>query len=152
MSVFQDAIANLLSPIADLMKDPAVSEIMINGPFEIFVERKGLVYKVPNKFADDDSLMASMRAVAQYVNRVIDADNPRLDARLPDGSRIAVVIPPMAKCGTTVAIRKFSEEKLGLKDLINFGSVSVWKPCMEREYRHLDRKTKEHEPEHNSFK
>ncbi len=123
-SVFQDAIANLLSPIGDLLKDPAVSEIMINGPHQIFVEKKGLVYRVPNKFADDESLMASMRAVAQSVGRVIDSDNPRLDARLPDGSRIAVVIPPMAKAGTTVAIRKFSEEKLGLKDLINFGSLS----------------------------
>ncbi len=123
-SVFQDAIANLLSPIGDLLKDPSVSEVMINGPFEIFIERKGLVYRVPNKFADDESLMASMRAVAQSVGRIIDADNPRLDARLPDGSRIAVVIPPMAKCGVTVAIRKFSEEKLGLKDLISFGSLS----------------------------
>ena len=123
-SVFQDAIANLLSPIGDLLKDPTVSEIMINGPFEIFIERKGLIYRVPNKFADDESLMASMRAVAQSVGRIIDSDNPRLDARLPDGSRIAVVIPPMAKCGVTVAIRKFSEEKLGLKDLIGFGSLS----------------------------
>jgi pilus assembly protein CpaF len=124
MSVFQDAIANLLSPIGDLLKDPTVSEIMINGPFEIFIERKGLVYRVPNKFSDDESLMASMRAVAQSVGRIIDSDNPRLDARLPDGSRIAVVLPPMAKGGVTVAIRKFSEEKLGLKDLINFGSLS----------------------------
>ncbi len=123
-SVFQDAIANLLSPIGDLLKDPTVSEIMINGPFEIFIERKGLVYRVPNKFSDDESLMASMRAVAQSVGRIIDSDNPRLDARLPDGSRIAVVLPPMAKGGVTVAIRKFSEEKLGLKDLINFGSLS----------------------------
>lgn len=123
-SVFQDAIANLLSPIGDLLKDPSVSEVMINGPFDIFIEKKGLVYRVPNKFPDDEALMASMRAIAQSVGRVIDADNPRLDARLPDGSRIAVVIPPMAKNGTTVAIRKFSEEKLGLKDLINFGSLS----------------------------
>ncbi|MFA5582921.1 MAG: CpaF family protein [Bacteriovoracaceae bacterium] len=123
-SVFQDAIANLLSPIGDLLKDPTVSEVMINGPFDIFIEKKGLVYRVPNKFPDDEALMASMRAVAQSVGRVIDADNPRLDARLPDGSRIAVVIPPMAKNGTTVAIRKFSEEKLGLKDLISFGSLS----------------------------
>lgn len=123
-SVFQDAIANLLSPIGDLLKDPAISEIMINGPHEIFIEKKGLIYRVPNKFPDDESLMASMRAVAQSVGRVIDFDNPRLDARLPDGSRIAVVIPPMAKNGTTVAIRKFSEDKLGLKDLINFGSLS----------------------------
>lgn len=123
-SVFQDAIGNLLSPIKNLLEDPSVSEIMINGPHEIFIEQKGLVYKAPNKFSDEESLMASMRAIAQSVGRVIDADNPRLDARLPDGSRIAVVIPPMAKGGTTVAIRKFSEEKLGLKDLINFGSLS----------------------------
>ena len=123
-SVFQDAIAQLLSPIKNLLEDATVSEVMINGPFEIFIEQKGLVYKVPNKFADEEALMASMRAIAQSVGRVIDADNPRLDARLPDGSRIAVVIPPMAKNGTTVAIRKFSEEKLGLKDLIEFGSLS----------------------------
>lgn len=122
--VFRDAIANLLAPIGDLLKDPSVSEIMINGPFDIFVEKKGQCLKVPNKFSDDEALMASMRAIAQSVGRIIDADNPRLDARLPDGSRIAVVIPPMARGGVTVAIRKFSEEKLGLKDLINFGSLS----------------------------
>lgn len=123
--IFKDAIAGLLLPISDLLKDPSVSEIMINGPHEIFVEKKGLIYRTHHKFADDEALMASMRAIAQSVGRVIDADNPRLDARLPDGSRIAVVIPPMAKRGTTVAIRKFSEEKLGLKDLIQFGSLSV---------------------------
>ena len=123
-SVFQDAIKNLLAPINDLLDDPTVSEVMINGPHEIFIEQKGLVHLSPNKFPDEEALMASMRAIAQSVGRVIDADNPRLDARLPDGSRIAVVIPPMAKNGTTVAIRKFSEEKLGLKDLIDFGSVS----------------------------
>ncbi len=122
--VFKDAIATLLAPISDLLKDPTVSEIMINGPSDIFIERKGQCIRVPNKFRDDESLMASMRAIAQSVGRVIDADNPRLDARLPDGSRIAVVIPPMARCGVTVAIRKFSEEKLTLKDLINFGSIS----------------------------
>src|SRR5688572_21766807 len=99
--VFADAIATLLAPIADLLKDSGVSEVMINGPHEIFVEKKGLVYKVPNKFYDDEALMASMRAVAQSVGRVIDNDNPRLDARLPDGSRIAVVMPPMAKAGVT---------------------------------------------------
>ncbi len=122
--VFKDAIASLLAPIGDLLKDSSVSEIMINGPKDIFIEKKGQCIKVPNQFPDNESLMASMRAVAQSVGRVIDADNPRLDARLPDGSRIAVVIPPMAAMGVTVAIRKFSEEKLGLKDLINFGSLS----------------------------
>lgn len=120
----KDLVATQLGPIADLLDDPTVSEIMINGPQEIFIEQKGLVYKSKNTFADEDTLLAAMNAVARSVNRYIDKDNPRLDARLPDGSRVCVVIPPMAKNGTTVAIRKFSEEKLTLKDLINFGSLS----------------------------
>jgi pilus assembly protein CpaF len=124
MSVFSDAIANLLHPIAELLDDEDVSEVMINGPFEVFVEKKGLVYKTENKFPSEDALMSAMRAIAQSVGRVIDNDNPRLDARLPDGSRIHVVLPPMAKNGTTVAIRKFSKEKLTLNDLISFGSMS----------------------------
>ena len=88
---------------------------MINSSYEIFAEGGGLVYKTDYKFQDEEALLAAMRAIAQSVGRVIDADNPRLDARLPDGSRIAVVIPPMAKAGTTVAIRKFSKEKLRSK-------------------------------------
>lgn len=124
MSVFSDAIANLLGPIKDLLDDEGVSEVMINGPHEIFVERKGLVYKVGNQFPNEDALISAMRAIAQSVGRVIDSDNPRLDARLPDGSRIHVVLPPMAKNGTTVAIRKFTKEKLTLNDLIAFGSLS----------------------------
>lgn len=123
-SVFSDAIASLLSPIKDLLDDDAVSEVMINGPHEVFVEKKGLVYKVPNQFNDEGHLLSAMRAIAQSVHRTIDSDNPRLDARLPDGSRIHVVLPPMAKNGTTVAIRKFSKEKLTLKDFIAFGSLS----------------------------
>ncbi|MDD0853091.1 CpaF family protein [Halobacteriovorax sp. GB3] len=122
--VFQDAIRSLLSPISDLLDDEGVSEVMINGPHEIFVEKKGLVFKVENQFSSEDALVSAMRAIAQSVHRVIDEENPRLDARLPDGSRIHVVLPPMAKNGTTVAIRKFSKEKLTLKDLINFGSLS----------------------------
>ncbi len=123
-SVFQDAISNFLVPIKDLLEDEKVSEVMINGPFEIFVEKGGLVYKVDNKFPDESSLVSAMRSIAQSVGRVIDDENPRLDARLPDGSRIHVVLPPMAKKGTSVAIRKFSKESLTLKDLISFGSLS----------------------------
>lgn len=124
MSVFNDAIKNFLSPIGDLLDDPDVTEVMINGPHEIFVERKGLVYLADNKFPDEGALHAAMRSIAQSVGRVIDDENPRLDARLPDGSRIHVVLPPMSRKGTTVAIRKFSEDNLTLTDLINFGSLS----------------------------
>lgn len=121
----QDLIATQLAPIADLLADNDVSEIMINGHDEIFIEKAGQVFKAPNTFTDEDTLLAAMNAVARSVNRYIDKDNPRLDAYLPDGSRVCVVIPPMARNGTTAAIRKFSEEKLGLKDLINFGSLSA---------------------------
>jgi pilus assembly protein CpaF len=124
MSVFSDAIKNFLAPIGDLLDDPAVTEVMINGPDEIFVERKGLVYLTEKKFRDEGALIAAMRSIAQSVGRVIDDEHPRLDARLPDGSRIHVVLPPMARNGTTVAIRKFSEDDLTLTDLINFGSLS----------------------------
>lgn len=124
MSVFKDAIDQFLYPIKDLLEDAGVSEVMINGPKEIFVEKKGLVYKVENQFHNEEALVSAMRAIAQSVGRRIDKDNPRLDARLPDGSRIHVVLPPMAKNGTTVAIRKFSKEKLTLNDLIAFGSLS----------------------------
>ena len=124
MSVFQDAINTFLGPIKSLLEDENVSEVMINGPHEIFAEKKGLVYKTESQFPNEDALISAMRAIAQSVGRVIDDDNPRLDARLPDGSRIHVVLPPMAKNGTTVAIRKFSKEKLTLNDLIDFGSLS----------------------------
>jgi len=124
MSVFSDAIDQFLYPIKEHLEDPNVSEVMINGPFEIFVEKKGLVYKTSSTFHNEEALISAMRAIAQSVGRRIDKDNPRLDARLPDGSRIHVVLPPMAKNGTTVAIRKFSKEKLTLNDLISFGSLS----------------------------
>lgn len=123
-SVFESAIENFLYPIKELLDDPKISEVMINGPKEIFVEQGGLVYKTECEFRSENDLISAMRAIAQSVGRVIDENNPRLDARLPDGSRIAVVLPPMAKNGTTVAIRKFSKEKLTLKDLISFGSLS----------------------------
>jgi pilus assembly protein CpaF len=123
-NVFQNAIRNFLSPINDLLDDEDVSEVMINGYQEIFVEKKGLVFRVENQFPNEDALIAAVRSIAQSVGRVFDDDNPRLDARLPDGSRIHAVLPPMARKGTTMAIRKFSEEKLTLNDLINFGSMS----------------------------
>jgi pilus assembly protein CpaF len=123
-SVFKDAIEQFLYPIKEHLDDPGVSEIMINGPKDIFVEKKGLVYKTDSQFHNEEALVSAMRAIAQSIGRRIDKDNPRLDGFLPDGSRIAVVLPPMARNGTTVAIRKFSKEKLTLNDLIAFGSLS----------------------------
>lgn len=124
-----DFLRNLLddqlAPIKDLLDDPSVSEIMINGHKEIFVEKGGLIQLVENKFSDENTLKAAMIAIARSVKRNLDKDNPRLDARLQDGSRVAVVLDGLSNKGTICAIRKFSEEKLGLSDLVKFGSISA---------------------------
>ncbi len=121
---FEDSLAEFLKPVADLIADPTVTEIMINGAHEIFIERKGKIFKTPNKFENEASLLAAIRNVSQFVGKPISTLEPILDARLPNGSRVCAVIPPCAKNGCTMAIRKFSKEKLGLKDLINFGAMS----------------------------
>jgi pilus assembly protein CpaF len=120
----KDLLDSQLSPIKDLLDDPSVSEVMINGHDTVFIEKDGIVQRVANRFSDGDTLNAAMIAIARSVNRNLDADNPRLDARLPDGSRVAVVLDGLAKCGTICAIRKFKQEKLKLSDLVKFGSLS----------------------------
>jgi pilus assembly protein CpaF len=124
MSVFNEAIRNFLSPINSFLDDDKVTEIMVNGPKEIFIEKDGILIKTPAKFRDEDDLSSAVRAIAQSVGRMIDQDHPYLDAHMSDGSRVAVIIPPLAKAGTTVTIRKFSAKKLGLKDLIEKNSLS----------------------------
>lgn len=123
-SVISEAVRNFLGPIIELWDDPTVTEILVNGPFHIFVERKGILHKTDKKFSDEDSLRAAVNNIAQSVGRRISAEEPRLDARLPDGSRVAVVIPPCARNGTTVSIRKFTQTKISFKDYINLGSIT----------------------------
>lgn len=121
---FEDALKGFLKPVSDYLADATVTEIMINGHDEIFVEIKGKIHKTAAKFESEAALLAAARNISQFVGKPVSVTEPILDARLPDGSRICAVIPPCAKNGTTIAIRKFSKEKLGLKDLINFGSMS----------------------------
>ncbi|MGE0616239.1 MAG: CpaF family protein [Bacteriovoracia bacterium] len=123
-SIFEDSIATFLAPVKEFLDDDAVSEIMINGPKEIFIEKKGLIEKTPAQFKDEQSLQAAVRNIAQFVGRRIDDENPRLDARLPNGSRIAAVFPPCARRGTTLSIRKFQKGVPSFVDLINRGSIS----------------------------
>ncbi len=125
MGVFEQSIAVFLAPIRELLDDSSVSEIMINGPHDIWIEQKGKVYKTERRFADETSLQAAIRNIAQFVGRKIDEESPTLDARLPDGSRIHAVIPPAARNGTTVAIRKFSKaSELNMQKLVEFGALS----------------------------
>lgn len=124
MSVFETSVQVFLKPVLPFLLDESVTEIMINGPDTIFVERAGFVVKTDAKFEDANALMAAVRNIAQFVGRPIDNEHPFLDARLPDGSRIHAVIEPIARNGTTVAIRKFSKTKLQLKDLIAKGALT----------------------------
>src|SRR5690606_30657858 len=114
-----------LSPILPYLDDPTVSEVLINGFASIYVERKGKLSPVSAMFDDEDALFAAVRNIAQYVGRRINENEPILDARLPDGSRIHIVIPPCAKDGIYMAIRKFGDDPIQMKDLITFGSMSV---------------------------
>jgi len=126
MSVFQSAIADNLGPIADLLDDDGVSEIMINGPDEIFVERSGKIVRAEGyKFDDEDALRAAINAIAGSVGRRISDEEPRLDARLPDGSRIHAVLPPMSRKGTTVAIRKFFQSEMTFKKYVQLGALPI---------------------------
>ncbi|MDR3606033.1 MAG: CpaF family protein [Oligoflexia bacterium] len=126
MGVFEDSIDVFLTPIAEFLRDETVSEILMNGPDQIWIERKGKLMRTEARFNSESALQAAMRNIAQSVGRKIDAENPTLDARLPDGSRIHVVIPPAARAGTTVAIRKFSKaEEVTLEKLVSFGSISA---------------------------
>lgn len=124
MSVFETSVQVFLNPVLEYLKDDSVTEVMINGPKQIFIERAGNVSAVDAKFDDEQALMAAVRNISQYVGRPISEEAPFLDARLPDGSRIHAVVPPVAKNGTTVCIRKFSKNKLELKDLIAKGALT----------------------------
>ncbi|PWU18078.1 MAG: CpaF family protein [Bdellovibrio sp.] len=119
------AVRNFLGPIRDLWDDPTVSEILINGPHDIFVERKGKLHKTESRFPDEDALLAAANNIAQSVGRRITTDEPRLDARLPDGSRVAVVIPPCARNGTTVSIRKFTQSKISFREYVQMGAITA---------------------------
>ena len=124
MGVFEDSVGTFLSPVQAYLADESVSEVLINGPDEVFIERRGILEKTPAKFKDEQALQAAVRNIAQFVGRRIDDENPILDARLPDGSRVAAVMPPCSRKGTTLSIRKFSKGTPSFVDLINRGSIS----------------------------
>lgn len=123
-SVFDDSISTFLEPVLTFLQDESVSEILINGPSDIFIERKGVLQKTDARFPDEQALQAAVRNIAQFVGRRVDEENPRLDARLPNGSRIAAVIPPCSRVGTLLSIRKFSSKTPSFVDLINYGSIT----------------------------
>ncbi|HEY3450953.1 MAG TPA: CpaF family protein [Myxococcales bacterium] len=123
-SMYQESLRAFLKPILKYLDDDACSEIMINGPTEIWIESKGKVTLTDAKFSEE-GLLGAARNMAQFVGRILNDERPRLDARLPDGSRIHVVLPPIARKGTTISIRKFMQGRPGVDKLIEWGSMTA---------------------------
>ncbi|PIE64827.1 MAG: pilus assembly protein [Desulfobacterales bacterium] len=121
---FESTIRSYLSPIRKYLDDPAVSEVMINSPSEIWIEIGGQISRVPETFESEEALMSAVNNISQFVHRSISQESPRLDARLPDGSRVHIIIPPCSKKGICVTIRKFSKDILTVEKLVGYGSIT----------------------------
>ena len=122
--VYEETIMNFLEPCRPYFDDPTVTEVMINGPFSIYIEKKGILYKTEAKFADRESLVTALRNIAQYIGKYISEEKPILEGRLPDGSRVEAILPPAGPDGPHVAIRRFFTETLTVKRLIEFGAMT----------------------------
>ena len=120
--LIQEAIG--LGPLEYLIARDDISEIMVNGPNQVFVEHKGVLYKTDAAFADDNQVLASIERIVAPLGRRIDESSPMVDARLADGSRVNAIIPPLSLIGPSITIRKFTKTPLQAKDLVNFGSIS----------------------------
>jgi pilus assembly protein CpaF len=124
--LFHDILDDLLGfgPIQPLLDDTEVSEVMVNGPKNIYVERRGKLTKTNVTFENDDAVMRVIEKIILPLGRRIDAESPTVDARLPDGSRVNAVIPPCAIDGPSITVRKFQKDKLTIEQLVNFGSLT----------------------------
>jgi len=124
--LFEAIVAEILGygPIEPLLKDNTVTEIMVNGPKQVWVERNGKLEKTAIEFDDDDHVMRIIDRIVSPLGRRIDESSPMVDARLPDGSRINAVIPPISLVGPCLTIRKFSRDPLTVDDLIRFGTMT----------------------------
>jgi pilus assembly protein CpaF len=124
--LFEGIVAEILGfgPLEVLLSDEAVSEIMVNGPDKVFVERKGKLTLTTITFENNEHVMRVIDRIVSPLGRRIDESSPYVDARLPDGSRVNAIVPPLALNGPTLTIRKFEKDPLTIEDLIRFGSIS----------------------------
>ena len=113
-----------LGPLEPLLKDETISDILVNGPQQIFIEREGKLTLSDVTFKDEKHLMRIIDKIVSAVGRRVDESNPYVDARLSDGSRFNAMVPPVAIDGSLVSIRKFKKDKLGIDDLVNFGAFT----------------------------
>ena len=124
--IAQDVADDILGygPIEPYLRDPDITEVMVNGPDSIFVERAGRIAPVEGQFTDESHLRRTIDKIVSRVGRRVDESSPMVDARLPDGSRVNAVVPPLAIDGSLLTIRKFSSDPYGVDDLIGFGTFT----------------------------
>jgi pilus assembly protein CpaF len=136
--LFEQISAEILGfgPLQSLLEDDTITEIMVNGPKNVYIERKGKVHRVPITFESNEHVMRIIDRIVAPLGRRIDESSPYVDARLPDGSRVNAVIPPISLVGPVLTIRKFSKNPITVDQMIQFGSVSAesvqfLKACVE---------------------
>jgi len=124
--VFADILDELTGygPIQPLLDDPDISEVMVNGPKKVFVEKNGKLTRSAVTFEDDDHVLRIIDRIILPLGRRVDADSPTVDARLPDGSRVNAVVRPVSIDGPSITIRKFKKDKLSIQQLIDYGSLT----------------------------
>ncbi len=125
--IFKDIEDDLLGygPIQPLLDDPEITEVMVNGCHNVYIERKGKIIRTNVQFENDAHVMRIIDRIIAPLGRRIDADSPTVDARLPDGSRVNAVIPPCAIDGPSITVRKFAKEKLTIQQLIEYKSITA---------------------------
>jgi len=121
-----ETILPFLKPIEHLLLDPSISEVMVNGPDHVFIEKDGFVETVAGIHLGDKSLMVAVKNIARRLGDDISESRPILDSRLPDGSRVAAVIPPCSVNGITLTIRKFNARHFGVEELVQAGTLERW--------------------------
>jgi pilus assembly protein CpaF len=124
--LFEQIVAEILGfgPLEPLLADESITEIMVNGAQKVYIERQGKIEKTKFAFESDDHLMRIIDRIVSPLGRRIDESSPYVDARLPDGSRVNAIIPPLALNGPTLTIRKFSKIPLTIDDLVRFGTIT----------------------------
>jgi len=123
-AIFERTILHFLEPVGEFLRDPSVTEIMINGTDEIYIERKGRLLLTEARFPSEPALLAAVRNILQYVDKRLNPDRPMTDARLPDGSRVHVAMPPCSRKGVVVTIRKFARQAFDMDFLIETGCLT----------------------------
>ncbi len=123
--IYRQTVRHFLQPIRSLLDDPSVTEIMVNGPQQVYFERAGKMHPSDCRFTDDASLMAALQNIAEYSGRRLDESCHSMEARLPTGERVHAVTPPASRSGICVTIRKFMKSSFALDHLVATGSLSA---------------------------